>query len=231
MNELQVVNMDGQQTVNSREVAKMIDVQHKNLLQKIRNYEDILAGSDFSSLDFFIPSTYLDAQKKSRDCYLLTKKGCEMVANKITGEKGILFTAKYVEAFNDMEKKINADRKKFIKELLTKMCTNVMSLNDKVERLEKEMTVTTVQQRNLKYMVMERVSTLLGGNTSPLYKKMSNRLIRALWTDYKRYYKLHSYKETLRSDFRSGIKYIDNWRPDTNLMLEIQKEIRSMRKK
>lgn len=111
------------------------------------------------------------------------------------------------------------------------MCKNVMSLNDRVEILEKEMTVTTVQQKNLKYMVVERVSELLGGNTSPLYKKMSNRLIRALWTDYKRYYKLHSYKDTLRSDFRSGMKYIDNWRPDTNLMLEIHKEIRNMRKK
>ena len=29
--------------------------------------------------------------------------GCEILANKMTGEKGILFTAKYVERFNKME--------------------------------------------------------------------------------------------------------------------------------
>ena len=36
-------------------------------------------------------------------CYLLSKMGCEMVANKLTGEKGILFTAAYVKRFNEME--------------------------------------------------------------------------------------------------------------------------------
>ena len=34
--------------------------------------------------------------------------GCEMLANKLTGEKGILFTAKYVKRFNDMEQYIKS---------------------------------------------------------------------------------------------------------------------------
>ncbi|MCD3196274.1 phage antirepressor Ant [Clostridium botulinum C/D] len=33
--------------------------------------------------------------------------GCEFLANKFNGEKGILFTAKYVERFNEMEEKQN----------------------------------------------------------------------------------------------------------------------------
>jgi hypothetical protein len=37
-------------------------------------------------------------------CFLLTKMGCEMVANKLTGEKGVLFTAAYVIEFNRMER-------------------------------------------------------------------------------------------------------------------------------
>ena len=32
--------------------------------------------------------------------------GCEILANKMTGEKGILFTAKYVDRFNEYEKRI-----------------------------------------------------------------------------------------------------------------------------
>jgi hypothetical protein len=36
-------------------------------------------------------------------CYLINKPGCEMVANKLTGEKGVLFTAAYVAKFNEME--------------------------------------------------------------------------------------------------------------------------------
>lgn len=40
---------------------------------------------------------------------MLTKKGCEMVANKMTGEKGVLFTAAYVTAFNKMEEHLKEE--------------------------------------------------------------------------------------------------------------------------
>ncbi len=50
-------------------------------------------AGDFSRVDFFILSTYQDSKGETRPCYLLTKKGCDMVANKMTGEKGVLFTA------------------------------------------------------------------------------------------------------------------------------------------
>lgn len=109
MNKLKIVDMNGQQTIDSRLVAETLEIQHKNLLQKIRGYEDILEGSKFSSRQFFIPSSYLSEQNKEQPCYMLTKKGCEMVANKITGEKGVIFTAMYVDVFNTMEKQTNFD--------------------------------------------------------------------------------------------------------------------------
>ena len=36
-------------------------------------------------------------------CYLISKRGAEVIANKLTGEKGILFTFAYVSRFNEME--------------------------------------------------------------------------------------------------------------------------------
>ena len=65
-----------------------------------------LAGQQNPNLDsanFFIPSTYVDPKGEIRPCYLLTRKGCDMVANKMTGEKGVLFTAAYVDKFYEME--------------------------------------------------------------------------------------------------------------------------------
>ena len=81
-------------------------MRHDNLIKKIRNYVDILDSSKLRSQDFFVPSTYINNQNKEQPCYLLTKKGCEMVANKLTGEKGIIFTAQYVNRFEEMEKAI-----------------------------------------------------------------------------------------------------------------------------
>lgn len=83
----------------SREVAQMIEQPHNNLMKSIRNYSDILDAGNFSLVDFFIPSTYTDGNSESYPCYLLTKKGCDIVANKMAGEKGIIFTAMYVSAF------------------------------------------------------------------------------------------------------------------------------------
>lgn len=109
MNKLKIVDMNGQQTIDSRLVAEALEMQHKNLLKKIRAYEQILTGSKFSPLDFFIPTNYEDGKGEGRLCYMLTKKGCEMVANKTTGEKGVIFTAMYVDVFNTMEKQTNSD--------------------------------------------------------------------------------------------------------------------------
>ena len=102
----QLMNTSAIETIDSREVAEMVDMEHKNLLSKIRKYIEILDGSKLSSHQFFVPSTYVNNQNKEQPCYLLTKKGCEMVANKLTGEKGVIFTAQYVNRFEQMEKHI-----------------------------------------------------------------------------------------------------------------------------
>lgn len=106
MKNLTVLNNNGQTVVNSREVAEMIEKEHKNLIRDIRGYIEIIDNNPSSKLSadkFFIESTYFDSQSQERPCYLLTKKGCDMVANKMTGEKGILFTAAYVTKFEEME--------------------------------------------------------------------------------------------------------------------------------
>ncbi len=99
MNELQIKN----HSIDSREVAEMVEKQHKNLLADIRNYNEFLTGSNVSPLDFFAESTYIDAKGESRPNYQVTKKGCEFIAHKLTGQKGAVFTAKYINRFHEME--------------------------------------------------------------------------------------------------------------------------------
>ena len=75
----------------------MIGKRHDHLLRDIQNYCDVIqknglpkngesAGQrKIAPSDFFIQSTYINSQNKEQPCYLLTKKGCDMVANKMTG--------------------------------------------------------------------------------------------------------------------------------------------------
>jgi len=104
MNELTVTNQNGLLLVDSREVAEMTNTRHGDLLEKIGGYIKHLENGKFRSQDFFIPDTYkVEGNNKTYDSFLLTRKGCDMVANKLTGEKGVLFTAAYVTKFEEME--------------------------------------------------------------------------------------------------------------------------------
>ena len=104
MSQLTIINQNGHLLVDSREVAEMVEVRHADLLEKIDGYIQYLQNGKFRSDDFFIESSYIAGTGKQYKCFLMTRKGCDMVANKLTGEKGVWFTAAYVTKFEEMEK-------------------------------------------------------------------------------------------------------------------------------
>ena len=109
MNELTIIENNGILVIDSREVAEMLGKRHSDLLRDIEKYIETMKESQNAKLrsdNFFIESSYRSGTGKEYKCYLLTRKGCDMVANKTTGRDGIIFTAVYVEKFHDMESKL-----------------------------------------------------------------------------------------------------------------------------
>lgn len=97
--------------IDSLEVSEMTGKRHDNLVRDIDNYVSVLGqNSKLSSDKFFIETSYTAGTGRKYKSYLLTRKGCDMVANKMTGEKGILFTATYVTRFEKMKKKFTNSR-------------------------------------------------------------------------------------------------------------------------
>jgi hypothetical protein len=90
----------------------MMDKKHYEVLAMIhgnsqrKGIVQVLTDVQMYVSDYFIESTYIDDSGKENVYYECTKMGCDMLANKMTGDKGIIFTAKYVKAFNDMQKAI-----------------------------------------------------------------------------------------------------------------------------
>ena len=230
MNELmnnQLINASATETIDSREVAEMVDMEHKNLLSKIRKYIEILDGSKLSSHQFFVPSTYVNNQNKEQPCYLLTKKGCEMVANKLTGEKGVIFTAKYVNRFEEMEKQIKipkTDREILFLSVKVQEETaqRVDVLEEKVSSLEKSTTIDSSQQQILEKIAKATVIRTLGGFDSRAYQLMSRKIFSNIWRDYKKYFKLGSYRDTLKTDYENAKNYLESWSPEVNTSLKIK---------
>ncbi|MCM1507406.1 MAG: Rha family transcriptional regulator [Ruminococcus flavefaciens] len=114
MKELKAMNFNGVVVVDSRQVAEAVGKAHKHLLRDIAVYCEYLNETKIGlvnelkiePIDFFIESTYTDSKGEERPCYLCTRKGCEMIANKLTGKKGVIFTTIYINAFYEMEEQI-----------------------------------------------------------------------------------------------------------------------------
>jgi hypothetical protein len=96
-------------TITTLEVAEMMEVPHSDLLKKLegrkdrKGYIQILGEGQMSVSNYFTKITYRTEQNKEMPCYEVTRLGCDFLANKSTGEKGVLFTARYVKKFYDME--------------------------------------------------------------------------------------------------------------------------------
>ena len=104
------------QTITTLEIAEMMELEHWQILRKLEGTKNqhgstkqfgiiqILTNNKIVVSDYFIPSTYKDASGKENKCYKVTKMGCDFLANKFNGEKGIIFTARYVKRFDEMER-------------------------------------------------------------------------------------------------------------------------------
>lgn len=110
MNGLKVQDFHGKSVIDSRDVAQMVERPHNDLMKTIRTYAAYLNEGEISPVDYFIESVYIDSKGQSRQNYLITKKGCDMIANKLTGKKGVLFTAAYVTAFEEMRQALTDPR-------------------------------------------------------------------------------------------------------------------------
>ena len=103
---LNIIKQKGGAYIDSRDVAEYIGKSHNHLLRDIRGYCKIMEKANLSKVgqtDFFLENSYVDAIGRIYPCYLITKMGCELVANKLIGDKGVLFTIAYVTRFNEME--------------------------------------------------------------------------------------------------------------------------------
>ena len=100
--------------IDSREVARMMGRNHAEILRYIEGSNGrvgiltTLQNTKWCSTDYFIESSYRDTLGRECKCYLVTKKGCELLGNKQNGEKGTLFCLAYVERFNEMEEELKS---------------------------------------------------------------------------------------------------------------------------
>lgn len=216
------VNIE-QKTLTSVEVAEMVGKPHNDLMKDIRRYTSQFNEGNISHVEFFTENTYLDKKGQERPCYLVTKKGCEFIAHKLTGVKGTEFTAKYINRFHELEEHVQKPRTAL--EQIALLAQGALELEEKVDSVEQEvysikndMPLFGAESDELSAHVKRKGMEMLGGKKSEAYKdnKVRQTVYRDIYSQLKREFgiyddegKTKSYKALKRKDLADAHEFID----------------------
>lgn len=218
-----------QQVIDSRDVAEMLGKQHAHLVRDIDNHVEVISQNpNLDADDYYIESSYQAGTGKSYRCYLLTKLGCEMIANKLTGEKGILFTAFYVKHFNQMEKATQVTPEQSLAMLFRSqadLLEETQVIKEDVNLLKGEMRLTSSDEQMFSELANKRVITSLGGKSAPAYRDASLRqtVYAQFWKEFKRYFEIARKGDLPRVKLQEAKVFIREWTPNTENRMAISK--------
>ncbi len=240
------LSMQTIQTLDSREVSEMMDIDHSEILKKLEGTKradgsvkqigiiPTLTKGKIPVSDYFIKSSYKDESGKENKCYLFTKMGCEFIANKFTGEKGILFTAKYVQRFNDMEKVIKNDIEldandpiqalQLMNNQIGAVIGTLGKIGTRVNKLEEEDYIKPFQKKALIGARTKKVFEITGGKNSEAYQNKSfrSRVYQDIFRNIKNIYNVNEYDAIPKQKFGEAMKLIKEYQLPLQLKYELQ---------
>ena len=156
---------------DSRQVAVMVDKRHDNLVRDIDGYYKTISentrghSSKLRADDYFKKSSYKAGTGKTYPCYLISKMGCEFIGNKMTGDKGILFTAMYVKLFNEMETIQKQKKTEYWQYLRARSKEEYKALTDMIKIFVKYATAQGSKNARYYYIIF---SKLINGITATI---------------------------------------------------------------
>lgn len=211
--------------ISSLEVAEMVSRDHKNVTRDIQIILGQLDELNIEPISYFIESTYKDNLNRTKPCYLLTKQGCELYGNRMTGIEGTAFSVKYIDRFNEMEQQAqNVVPLSKDQALVTVLRTTADLVEDTQaikneqheirkelslinEKVEEQITLTSGEQRAVQKEVAIKVYEIEDDPT------IRPKLFRELHREIKDRFAVASYKDVRRQELQTVINYIRSWVP------------------
>ena len=229
MNQLEIIEHEGIRVLTTQQLSEVYETSTENIKQNFkRNKERFNEGRDYYLLkgeqlkEFLqVTNSHLQNQSKIRSMYLWTERG----ANR---HSKILDTDQAWKQFDVLEETYFKVKSMSPMQMLKLQNAALMEVDEKVEHIDSRVTnlenTTTVDSRKqytLRKIASATAVRVLGGKDSQAYLELHHKVFCQLWRDYKDYFKIPSYRDTLKIDFERAKEYLQGWRPDHNLEIEI----------
>lgn len=210
-----------QKTITSMEVAEMMEVNHWEILRKLEGTDRIvgiiptMTDNKIVVSDYFTESTYIDASGKANKCYDISRLGCDFLANKFTGEKGIIFTAKYVKRFHDMEKQLQAPTSylEILKNATLEVSQKIDSVDNDLQTFKQDMPILGIEESKITAAVRKKGVHCLGGKQSAAYqdRPIRGKVYSDIYGQLKRQFGVDTYKAIKRSQCDTAVSVIEGY--------------------
>lgn len=235
MTDIILSTQNGEPVVSSRQIAENFGKSHDNVLKGIENLiGGLVKINDTPGLPkngdtpMFYKTEYTHEQNgQTYPMYLMNRDGFSLLVMGFTGKAALEWKLKYIQAFNEMEKKLATPQMpKLSKELqaLFLLDDRTQRQEQRITALENNMVVDYDQQLSLKNAVNHVVVEALGGKNAPAYgdSHVRGMVYCEINKDIQMWFRVSSRNNIPRKRFDEAVEYIQRWKPSTNTVMLIQ---------
>lgn len=222
MTDIILSTQNGEPVASSRQIAENFCKEHKNVIQAVAN----LVAENSAAKSMFYETTF-ENRGKQYPMYLMNRDGFSLLVMGFTGKAALEWKLKYIQAFNEMEKKLSTPQMP----KLSKEMQALFLLDDRTQRqeqrltaLENTMTVDYNQQRVLRKSISRAVISALGDEKAPAYidNHVRSKVYSECNHDVQDWFRVNSVGNIPRKRFDEAVEYIQRWKPSTNTVMLIQ---------
>ncbi len=222
MTDIILSTQNGEPVASSRQIAENFGKEHKHVLDAVKN----LVAENSAAKSMFYETTF-ENRGKQYPMYLMNRDGFSLLVMGFTGKAALEWKLKYIQAFNEMEKKLATPQMpKLSKELqaLFLLDDRTQRQEQRITALENTMTVDYNQQRVLRKSISRAVISALGDEKAPAYidNHVRSKVYSECNHDVQDWFRVNSVGNIPRKRFDEAVEYIQRWKPSTNTVMLIQ---------
>ncbi|WP_195918526.1 Rha family transcriptional regulator [Pediococcus acidilactici] len=220
MNEL-VIMKDQQAVTTSLQVAEVFGKRHDHILRDISQMKQDVPNFG----EMFSEGTEPDSYGRDRKVVYMNRDGFTLLAMGFTGKKALGFKLKYIEAFNQMEETIKAERIQLPKtpmEVLRLMFEATEETNKKVDRLGNTVQNLTDNQRldpteyaYISKRISRKVYEYIDMHGLALSAPQRSKLYKDINRGINEVTGVKTRSQLRQKDFDKADEFISNWQPST----------------
>ena len=135
MNDIILSTQNGEPVASSRQIAENFGKEHKHVLDAVKN----LVAENSAAKSMFHPATF-ENRGKQYPMYLMNRDGFSLLVMGFTGKAALEWKLKYIQAFNEMERKL-AQRPQLSRAEL--MAQALIAAHDELEHKDRQIAELT----------------------------------------------------------------------------------------